>query len=40
MITKIQKLSAIHNLFDGYKLQVELFMITKIQKLSAIHNQR
>ena len=38
MITKIQKLSAIHNGGGGYLIGLELFMITKIQKLSAIHN--
>ncbi len=38
MITKIQKLSAIHNILLIMKLSLKLFMITKIQKLSAIHN--
>ena len=38
MITKIQKLSAIHNFFGRCNVHFLLFMITKIQKLSAIHN--
>ena len=38
MITKIQKLSAIHNTFSHTTIANTLFMITKIQKLSAIHN--
>ncbi len=38
MITKIQKLSAIHNDEQANQIQDLLFMITKIQKLSAIHN--
>ena len=38
MITKIQKLSAIHNVSSVILLFSRLFMITKIQKLSAIHN--
>ena len=39
MITKIQKLSAIHNLGLSPAITETLFMITKIQKLSAIHNE-
>ena len=39
MITKIQKLSAIHNQNFIDPLTIALFMITKIQKLSAIHNR-
>ena len=38
MITKIQKLSAIHNKHISSIDVKGLFMITKIQKLSAIHN--
>ena len=38
MITKIQKLSAIHNINYPVNRYLLLFMITKIQKLSAIHN--
>ena len=38
MITKIQKLSAIHNYHFKFYIVCQLFMITKIQKLSAIHN--